>query len=828
MASNCPHCGTPSPDEARFCMTCGRERSAAPPPPDGPPPPAAPPAGPAPAAPPVAPPVAAPAVPPAVPPAVAPAVPPTPPPPAGPPSSPPPPPYAPRPARPSAAGEFLGRAFRGDWAQAARAAAWPAGLLLVLAAVLAVPSYGQEDEVVVGWSDRLRIALALLLQGIGGGFEMAAASGPSFGEDAGGGGNGPRGWGSFGPGDAYAQGGGELSLVPLTVTALFAGALYLGARMLRARGAGADAAVRVAILVAGAVLVLGLFAQPDVAGVEVSSSPLLAALGALVAALAVTAAVLGRADLARWPLALRSARALGTAVRALGVLIAVCTVIGFVWYAAKEEVDGTSLLLVLPVLPNIGVAVLGLAWGVPLEYQVQGRLGFFGSGVERGSVGLPEIGDELGGWTVTGLVALGVAAALTVGVWAARRAGDTAGRAAAAGAFLVLYLLLTGVSGVSAQVTGVFEDFGGDGRAELAPSVPDALLFGLLWTGAATFAAPYLLRALGHRQDGTPPGPGTPPYPPAAPARPAEQPGAAPAASSPEKPAPAPAAPPAPPAHDPGPATAHPAHPAPDTVDMTAPVPHAGPSAPASGKRRVLLWGVVLVAAAAVGGGGTAGVLLLKDRGEPAPATDGRPAVAVPEASRTPAGAAPRPTAEPGQDPSTGGTASPSDTPSPDGGTGAPAPAVPEVPDGYEMVADTAGFAFAVPSVWDRVKEEPAGQVTYAGSTGMSHILVGVVHDAPYTSLENLTALEANSRKKNPGYQRLRLEANTFQGRPGALWEYTYTDPAGRRIHAIDQSYIAEDGTEYAIYFTVQDDSWDVARETFDVALSTWTLNDVD
>jgi hypothetical protein len=153
---------------------------------------------------------------------------------------------------------------------------------------------------------------------------------------------------------------------------------------------------------------------------------------------------------------------------------------------------------------------------------------------------------------------------------------------------------------------------------------------------------------------------------------------------------------------------------------------------------------------------------------------------------------------------------------------------VPEVPDGYEMVADTAGFALAVPSVWDRVKEEPAGQVTYAGSTGMSHILVGVVHDAPYTSLENLTALEANSRKRNPGYQRLRLEANTFQGRPGALWEYTYTDPAGRRIHAIDQSYIAEDGTEYAIYFTVQDDSWDVARETFDVALSTWTLNDVD
>ncbi|MEV6184209.1 zinc ribbon domain-containing protein, partial [Streptomyces sp. NPDC052015] len=28
MASYCPHCGAPSPAEARFCMRCGRERVA--------------------------------------------------------------------------------------------------------------------------------------------------------------------------------------------------------------------------------------------------------------------------------------------------------------------------------------------------------------------------------------------------------------------------------------------------------------------------------------------------------------------------------------------------------------------------------------------------------------------------------------------------------------------------------------------------------------------------------------------------------------------------------------------------------------------------------
>ncbi|GGU60432.1 hypothetical protein [Streptomyces lavendofoliae] len=735
---------------------------------------------------------------------------------------------------------FLARAFKGDWASAARAAAWPAGLFPALAVILSIPSYGQEDEVVVGWSDRLRIALALLLQAVGGGFELSAASEPSFGGSGGadGVGHGSQGWGYFGSGAAYTQGGGELSLVPLTVTALFAGALYLGARTLRARGAGVDAAVRVAVLVAGAVLVLGLFARPRVAGAEVSSSPLLSALGALVAALLVTAAVLGRAGLARRPVAHALVRALGTAARALGVLVAVCTVIGFVWYAARDEVDGTSLLVVLPVLPNIGIAVLGLAWGVPLEYEVRGRLGFFGSGVERGSLGLSEIGDGLGGWTVTGLVALGVAAALTAGVWAARRAGDQGTRLATAGFFLVLYLLLTGASGVSGQVTGTVEEFGGDGRAELAPSVADALLFGLLWTGAATFVAPYLLRALTRRTPAPAPH-GTPgqgsPYP-------------APTAWPPAAPAPAPAhAPDTIPAPD-----AAPAHAAADRTAPGAPItprdpitpgghpsagaPVAGPSAPRSGKRRVLLWAVVLVAAAAVGGGGTAGVLLLKERGEPASPAGGKPAAAVSGTPATGAGTgtgtgqepAPRRSPSPDGTPSQDRTASPGSSPSPESDPGGTAPEGPDVPEGYRMVADPAGFSLAVPSVWDRVKEEPAGQVTYAGSTGMSHLLVGVVHAAPYTSLENLTALEANSRKRNPGYQRLRLEANTFQGRPGAIWEYTYTDKGGRRIHAVDQSYIAEDGTEYAVYFTVQDDSWDVARETFDVALSTWTLNDVD
>jgi hypothetical protein len=140
-------------------------------------------------------------------------------------------------------------------------------------------------------------------------------------------------------------------------------------------------------------------------------------------------------------------------------------------------------------------------------------------------------------------------------------------------------------------------------------------------------------------------------------------------------------------------------------------------------------------------------------------------------------------------------------------------------------VHDPAGFSFAIPSVWYRQKEVN-GQITYAGSTGMSHILVGVVRSAPYTSLENLTAIEAKSRSKNADYRRLRLETNSFHGRPGAIWEYTYTHAeSGETIHGIDQSYIADDGTEYAIYFTERDLYWADTEHVFETALSTWSAD---
>ncbi|MFE6976477.1 zinc ribbon domain-containing protein [Streptomyces sp. NPDC057682] len=495
MASSCPFCGTPAPDEARFCMACGRERPAAPPP-QAPPPPAW---APAPGTPP------APGAPPA--PGYAP-----PPPPA---YAPPPGGHAPAPAGPSPLGLFTGRVMGGDWAGSLKAALWPTGLIVALAVALAVPTYGQGDDVAVGWSDRVRVALALLLQAVGGGFELREAAG----------GTGGYGGGSA-YGDTYAdfdpggQGRVTLFLVPLTVTVLWIGVLALGARAVRRQGGGADAAVRISVLSAAAVLVLGLWAQPRIEDAEVHSSPALAALGALVLALVTTVTVL-RGDTAS-AAAPGFARAAGTAVRALGAVLLVCGLVGYLTFATRDDVDGEALLTALPLLPNIALVVLSVGWGGSVEYDFRGRTDFFRTGSEHGSLGLGELGDAASDGLVVGALVTGVVSALLVALIVGRRCAGRGEQVAACGLFLLGFLALAGVGGLSMEASEGSSDAGGPGLLEIAPSVTDALLFGLLWVGGAALLAPYLARMTGRGPGGgapAHPGPyGTPgAYPPPGP-----------------------------------------------------------------------------------------------------------------------------------------------------------------------------------------------------------------------------------------------------------------------------------------------------------------------
>ncbi|MFD5554890.1 zinc ribbon domain-containing protein [Streptomyces sp. NPDC127068] len=564
MASYCPYCGTPAPEEGRFCMSCGRERPPVPDPPAAPPAPQAPPA---PTGPPTGqvPTAKVPPAPPGAPPSPTPPV-PVPPPPApgqalGEPeliasSAPPPPPAAqvppaapgftahppghvlpPPPAPPSGAGSFLRRAFGGDWGGAFQAAVWPLVVLVAVTFALAAPTYGQDtsDPDAVGFGDRFQISLAAVLQSVGGDVTFQESrpdersgeswpEGDDYGDDYG------DAYGS----DSSALGGTdgekiEISLIPLTVTALWLLALYGGLRALRTRtrqrsalgfppsGAAADpwasatpwtrgatagleAAVRVSVLVAGGVLVLALFARPSIKDFEISGA-LWAVPGALLLTAVLSAVVLGRDEHAGWlaarPGLLRFTQAFGTALRAMGFALGLCAVILLVVYLQRDEFeDGGSLggdyssySVALLLLLNFAVSGLGFSWGAATGVEVGS-----GGGRERETFGLSELGDAVGGWAVAGSLTAGAVCAVFLGVLAARRHPGTADRVLAGALFLGLLLVLVAIGGYGMEQQRPVGSYGSSGATEIGTQVSDALLFGLLWVAGGILVGAVLVR----------------------------------------------------------------------------------------------------------------------------------------------------------------------------------------------------------------------------------------------------------------------------------------------------------------------------------------------
>ncbi|MFG2500099.1 hypothetical protein ACGFSB_18045 [Streptomyces sp. NPDC048441] len=719
------------------------------------------------------------------------------------------------------------------------------GLVLVAAVALAIPSYGQGDDadVAVGFGERLRIALALLLQAVGGGFEVSGSERQQssvFGGDSSG-------------VDAAFDGSATLHLIPLTATALWIGALFIGVRILRNRvlvrqagsnsgnTVGLEAAVRVTLLVTVGTLVLSLFAQPEIEGVELSSSPVLAALGALVLGLAVSFGVLHRDDLAAWT-AQRPGwqvlfRASGTALRALAIVLVLCSVVAFISLTQIDDLEGLTdlddtdvspLLIALLLLPNLGVAALGLGWGAPFEASVRGSGSGYGGGYESESFGLSELGDVTNSWAIVGALTLGLVCALTLGILAARRSAHRGEQLLAAGVFFGLFLLLAGVGGLSVDASGsASSEFGGGGSSsgsgsgngsfDTGVSVPDALLFGLLWVFVAALIAPYLLQMLGQRT-----GPGA-----VGAAGAVETAGAVgtvgavgPVATVSPEPGIAEPTPPA--AYNQGAyAPTYDAAYAPHAFQL-----HQQPTAPPTAEpRRTALWVATLTAAFVIGSGIAAGALLWQDNGDgtadKAGGKDDKASVSRTDDpdQQSSSSPSPSPASSPSTSPSEQPTAGP-DTVDQDT----------QLPAGSDLVSDVSGFEFAVPDGWTRHGEDRPGQIVYAGSTGREEFLVGVVRNATYTSYENFTTIEKDAKKdpKKTDYQRIRLEPNTFQGRSGAIWEYTYVDTAGREIHALDQSYVADDGTEYAIQLSWRADFWsaDEGAKIHGIALDHWRVND--
>jgi hypothetical protein len=516
--SFCPACGNPVSQDPgiRFCARCGRQLAPSGGAPAGPP--AVPAAGPPPG-PPQAPPPTPPAGPPPVPQAPPPAAPPVPPPYAAtvsapvPPQAPPPgrafpPPVPPPPPGPSPAALFLRRVATGRWDGAVLAAAAPVLALLVLALVMGAWSGTALPGDGPGWGPRSQVALAVLVQGLGGTLSLHQnrslpdSDQYGFGQDDDYDGGYDYDYGYGGSDSSLAVAGDAhqtVSVVPLGITLLWVVVLILALRVLRGRLGGPEAAVRVAVLGAVGALVLALAGQSTIEGVKISDGPVPVTVWTFLLTLAVSLAVLAGPGLRPWlaerPGVATAYRVLRTALLSLLATVAIAAAVVFVVAGAHDDdLTGWGLTCVALVLPNLGASALSLGWGGPFEGTRRGS----GDSVHE-DFGLSDLNHVWDGWATVGAVAGGVVCALLIGQFAVRWSRSRGEQFAVAGVFTVLFVVLIAVSGMTTDsdagvtVGGV----GAGGTTTLSSGVPEALLFGLLWPAAGVLVAPYLRRALG-------------------------------------------------------------------------------------------------------------------------------------------------------------------------------------------------------------------------------------------------------------------------------------------------------------------------------------------
>ncbi|MGI5349517.1 hypothetical protein ACQEU8_15145 [Streptomyces sp. CA-250714] len=776
----------------------------------------------------------------------------------------PPPPVPP--AGPTPLGMFLARTVKGDWLGALRVAGWPLGVLFLAACVLGIWSNDDLDDLDIGWGTRMRVALAALLQGVGGGFGVSGDP-------------------DYLTGGTRVAGEGEVSGLPLLATAVWIGALVLAARFERRRlesappSAGFEAALRIGALCGVGGFALGLYASPSYEGLELESSPGLTLLWAFLLSTFVAALVLTRGGTDAWLAARPAVRAVVGALRTAGLalvcVIALASVVMFVvLLATEDEVSAGDVWGLVALLPNVGTFGLALAWGAPID--VKWDISQLDAG--RESFGYSELSELAhGDWAVVGALAGGLACALLLGTLVARRSVDRREQLLAAGFFVLGLLLVAALAGASFEAgfreptagvddgsglgDGYGDDYGsdydgdygsgfGDGgrfyaHGEVSAGIAELLLFALLWSYGGTLLVPFLRAQFGKGGPGGtglggtglgagafgaglhgpashgPASHGAVPHGPAAYGPPAAPP--MPPAQTPQPPQ----TPPPAQGDEPGPA--YPAADAESGPDALG--PGGGSPTPPPQRNRGLMWAGLVLAGFLVVGAAAGGAVYLagsdgKDDRKPAAEESAKkPAKKSTEeqpADNSPEGPTPAPSdpTDPSDDSGPGAESDP-DAQS-DGSPGTPQRT--DLPAGFTRADDPKGFSVGVMEGWQR--RAKGTQVDYEAPTGGDYLRVGIIENAGQSSYDNFRTLEKGAAKRD-GYRRLELTKNTFRGRPGARWEFVYTsDDSGRTIHAIDQAYVSEDGTEYSLYVESRYDEWDPDREqVFSTALSTWDEN---
>jgi len=144
-------------------------------------------------------------------------------------------------------------------------------------------------------------------------------------------------------------------------------------------------------------------------------------------------------------------------------------------------------------------------------------------------------------------------------------------------------------------------------------------------------------------------------------------------------------------------------------------------------------------------------------------------------------------------------------------------PTVPAVPTGYHLVKADTGISVPVRDGWTR-KTLPGGEVGYIDQSGLVGLRVNVVQFAGTDPVQHWSETEEDqTRRDNPGYERVRMTKTTFRGQPAGYWEFTF-DGRARKFRAAELAFASADGTQYVIYLSAPNAQWGEYRPVFDTA----------
>lgn len=228
--------------------------------------------------------------------------------------------------------------------------------------------------------------------------------------------------------------------------------------------------------------------------------------------------------------------------------------------------------------------------------------------------------------------------------------------------------------------------------------------------------------------------------------------------------------------------------------------PPAQPAGPSRRRRRAMLIAAALVAAVA-GAGVSAALLMSRD-----------------------ANGGGTPTAPPTQSAQTK-TVSPTPSPTPTvtvtRGSRTPKPSTPEPPEGYRVTKDPRGFTLAVPDGFTREVDGP--RTFYKSSGGTFRIGIKESAPEPGGPLAVQRRSDAKGPQNNPGYRDGEVTETSHNGRPAALWQFSwdgFTQAEGDR-HTFDLCW-EEGGRMYDVWVSAPVGKAKEGRRYFDTAVDSF------